>query len=202
MRETENMHTRRFSMLILGVWIGLSIAMVFVAIHNFSGVDRLLEAPASQAAKTMAPLGHDSARMLLRYQASELNRYYFETFGDVQIALAILFTVSLLFATNGNKPTLVLCGLIFLVVLFQRYWLTPEITYLGRLIDFVSREAPSQERARFWSFHNAFSALEMVKLGLLAVIGGRMLVRTDRAGRRRRSVSRGEDEEALASAAD
>lgn len=196
------MHTRRFSMLVLGVWIGLSVAMLFVAIHNFSGVDRLLDAPASQAAKTMAPLGHDASRMLLRYQASELNRYYFETFGEVQVALALTLTVTLLFATNGNKPTLVLCGLILCVVLFQRYWLTPEITYLGRLIDFVPVVTPSPERARFWSFHNAFSAVELVKLGLLAIVGGKMLIRTDRIGRRRRRSSRPDDEEAMATAAD
>ncbi len=193
------MHTRRFSLMILGIWVGLSAAMVFVAIQNFHGVDRLLEAPAAPAAKMLGPLGHDNSRMLLRYQASEMNRYFFDTYGSLQIWAAILLTISLLFATNGNKPTLALCGLTLFVVVFEKYWLTPEITYLGRLIDFVPQTAPSAERARFWSFHSTFSTLEIVKFVLMAIIAARMLIRTDRRSGRRRG--RVEEEESVAAAA-
>ncbi len=194
------MHTRRFSLLILGIWVGLSAAMVFVAIQNFQGVDRLMEAPAAPAAKLMSPLGHDNARFLLRYQASEMNRHYFDVYGTLQIGMAVLLTVSLLFATNGNRPVLALCGLALFVVVFQKFWLTPEITYLGRLIDFVPQMAPSAERARFWSFHSVYSTMEIVKFLLMAIIGAKMLIRTERRASRRRGKL--ETEEALASAAD
>lgn len=200
MAASKLMHTRRFSMMILGIWIGVTAAMVFVAIQNFQGVERLLEAPPPPAGKLLGGMGHENSRMLMRYQASEMNRYFFDLYGNIQIGLALLLTVALLFATNGNKPTLALCLVTVFVVIFEKYWLTPEITYLGRLIDFVPQTAPSAERARFWSFHSTYSTMEIVKLVLVGIIAGKMLVRTDRRSSRRRT--RVEEEEVLASAAD
>lgn len=191
------MHTRRFSLMILGIWVGLSVAMMFVAVENFRSVDRLLEAPVQRAAKLLEPMGHESSRMLMRYHSSELNRHFFEAYGTVQIGLAVILTVSLLFATNGNKPTLGLCLAAVFVVLFEKYWLTPEITYLGRLIDFVPPDAPSAERARFWSFHSTYSTMEVVKSLLITVIAIRMLVKTEHRRSRR---SRNDEAEALVAA--
>lgn len=183
------MHTRRLSTLILGIWTGLTLAMMFVAIQNFRGVDRLLEAPSSAAKSPLDSLGHDRARALLRYQISELNRFFFDWYETAEIALAIFLTFNLLFATNGNRVMLLLCGSVLTLVLFQHFWLTPEITYLGRLIDFVSRDVPSAARSRFWSFHTAYSVLEIVKIALLAAIAVKMLVRGDR----RRNIIRPSD---------
>src|SRR5262245_30248577 len=129
------MHSRRFTTLVLGLWIGITAAMLFVAINNFRGVDRLLEAPHSEAARMTGKLGSDAARQLLRYQASELNRFFFDWFGLTQIALSVLLAISVLFATNGNKLMLALTGILILLVLFEKFLLVPEITYLGRTID-------------------------------------------------------------------
>jgi hypothetical protein len=184
------MHIRRLTMAIIGVWIGLSLAMLFVATQNFRGVDRLLEAPGAPASQVMETITRDDARALLRYQVSELNRFFFDWFGLVQVALAVALTVNLLFATNGHRPTLVICVLLVILVAIEKWYMTPEITYLGRLIDFVRSDLPSPVRSRFWSFHIAFSVMEVVKLLVLAALGIRVIMRSDR---RRRKLS--DDEE-------
>ncbi len=48
--------------------------------------------------------------------------------------------------------------------LAMHFLLTPEITRLGRAIDFVPPGAPSSDRTRFWIFHGAYSVLELTKL--------------------------------------
>lgn len=177
------MHTRRFSMLILGAWVGLTLAMMFVAIENFRGVDRLLESLQGESAKVFAKMGHEQGRMFLRFQVSELNRYFFDYYGIAQLALGFLLALTLLFATNGNKIILgVTLGLIGLVA-FQRFLLFPEITYLGRLLDFQT--SASAIRSRFWSFHQMYSVSEIVKLLIFIGLGAKMLVRTDRPRRSR-----------------
>ncbi|MCS7023427.1 MAG: hypothetical protein NZV14_01400 [Bryobacteraceae bacterium] len=170
------MHTRRLVTLILGLWLGLTGAMFFVATQNFRGVDRLLAEPAREASKSFELLGRDSARMLLRYQVSELNRFYFDWFSMAQIAFAVLLALVLLFATNGNKLMLFLSLSLVLVAIFEKFMLVPEITFLGRAIDFVPAEVSTPARSRFWSFHSAYSVAEVIKLGLLLAIALKMLV--------------------------
>ncbi|HUQ92307.1 MAG TPA: DUF4149 domain-containing protein [Bryobacteraceae bacterium] len=173
------MHTRRFAVLILGIWAGISLAMVFVAIHNFRGVDQLLEAPHAQAGRSVQKLGPASTRELLRYQVSELNRFYFEWYGIAQISLALLLALTLLFATRADKIMMVLSGVLLLVVVFEHKFLTPEITYLGRLIDFTAPDVPSAPRIRFWSFHKIYSGMEVFKFALFLAVALKMVVRGD-----------------------
>ena len=166
-------------MLIAGLWLGLTLAMLFVATENFRGVDRLLEAPAKEAAALLGKLPEDSPRQLLRYLASELNRYFFDWYGIAQIWLAAILLLNLLFATNGNKLMLALAGILLLLVVVERAMLFPEITYLGRLMDFTPHDLDSPVRSRFWSFHRYFSGLEVVKILLILAISAKMLVRRE-----------------------
>lgn len=179
-------------MLIAGLWLGLTLAMLFVATENFRGVDRLLEAPAKEAAALLGKLPEESPRQLLRYLASELNRYFFDWYGIAQIWLAVILLLNLLFATNGNKLMLALSGVLLVLVAVERLMLFPEITYLGRLMDFAPQELDSPVRSRFWSFHRYFSGLEVIKILLLLAISGKMLVR--REVRRRAAGAAGIEE--------
>lgn len=172
------MHTRRLATLILGLWIGLTLAMFVVATQNFSGVERLLAAPASEAGMSIQTLGRGTAHALLRYQVSELNRFYFEWFSIAQIVLSILLGIALLLSTNGNKLILGLALALTIIVIFEKVWMVPEITFLGRTIDFVPKDVDSPARSRFWSFHIAYSVLEVIKMGMLAGIGVKLLIRS------------------------
>jgi len=178
-------------MLILGWFLGLTAAMLLVATHNFKGVDSVLASPADDARKILAKLDPDQRRMLLRYQASELNRYYFTWYLNVQIAVGLALGLNLLFATKANKFMIVFAGLLVAVTIFQRAVLLPEIEFLGHAIDFLPASTPSPARDRFWSFHSIFSGVEVAKIVIAIVIGIKMLVRSDT--RRRPSASMSED---------
>jgi len=60
----------------------------------------------------------------------------------------------------------------FALLLAQRFWITPEIVRIGRLIDFAP-QAP--ERQTFWMFHGAYSAVELTKLALGIFLSGRLV---------------------------
>jgi hypothetical protein len=165
------MHFRRFAAFLLGIWIGGSAFMDMVATQNFHSVDRLLAAPSPQAEEKIQALGgRDAARAFLRYQVAEQNRWYFETWERIQIGLGLALLFVLLFGSAPDKLLLLLALLMFAIVLVMRFFLTPEITQLGRVIDFVAPATPSGDRTRFWTFHGAYSASELVKLGLGIVL--------------------------------
>jgi hypothetical protein len=182
------MHTRRFAAFVLGLWIAGTLAMMSVATQNFRGVDRLLESPAKAATASLELLGKEKARALLRHQVSELNRFYFESWEYAQIAIGLLLLVSVVFAFNGDKLTAAVVILMLLIVALQRFLFTPDIVSLGRSIDFLPFGAPSPERQRFWSFHMAYTSVELLKLFFGAVLGFKLLVRRDRRPRLREKL--------------
>jgi hypothetical protein len=168
------MHFRRLAALLLGAWLGGSVFMDMVATQNFRSVDRLLAAPPAQVAERIQALGgHDAARVFLRYQVSEQNRWYFQTWERVQVALGAVLFLVLLFGAVPNRVTLLITLLMLAMVLLMHFFLTPEITRLGRAADF----APAADRTRFWTFHGMYSAGELIKLGLGIVLAARLLRR-------------------------
>jgi len=154
--------------------------MVMVATQNFRSVDRLLAKPSILAAQQLGKLGPGPARALLRYQVSEQNRWYFETWGFAEIILGVALFSVLLFGSTETKFTLLLSLLMLLIALAQRLLLTPEIVALGRLIDFLPTGVASAERARFWMLHTVFSGVEVLKWVLGLIITVKLLFRTRR----------------------
>jgi hypothetical protein len=172
------MHVRRLAAFLLGAWLGGSVFMDMVATANFRSVDRLLAAPPAPVADRIQALsGHDAARVFLRYQASEQNRWYFETWERVQMVLGAVLFLALVFGGPPNRLTLLVTLLMLAIVLMMHFFLTPEITRLGRSVDF----APTADRSRFWTFHGIYSASELIKLGLGIVLGVRLVLRTKKA---------------------
>jgi hypothetical protein len=165
------MNIRYFVCWLLGAWIAGSLFMIMVATQNFRSVDRLLAAPGSAAAP-IDQMGHDQARTFLRYQVSEQNRWYFETWEKIQLGMAAALILA---ASRVGKTFGVVAGLLFLLLLLERLYLTPEIVRLGRLIDFVPQAASSPERDTFWKFHGAYSAVELLKLALALFLSVRLM---------------------------
>lgn len=165
------MHFHRLAALLLGAWLGGCLFMDMVATANFRSVDRVLAAPPAPFALEIQALGgHDAARMFLRHQVSEQNRWYFVTWEQAQIGLGAALFLLLVFGTDSGRLALLAAVLMLGLVLVMHFFLTPEITRLGRVIDFVPPGAPSGERTRFWVFHGAYSASELLKLGLGIVL--------------------------------
>lgn len=153
--------------------------MFVVATQNFRGVDRLLDSPTAAAADRIGVLGSDQARLLLRYQASELNRYFFQTWERFQLLWG---TLLVLVSLRGSQrlPILVLPVLMLLIVAVGHWVLSPEINRLGALLDFVPDARQTAEGKTFWRYHQAYSSLEVAKFLLGIGFAGSLLFRRGR----------------------
>ena len=159
------MKIRYLTAWLLGAWISGSLFMIMVATQNFRSVDRLLAEPRTAVGR-IEQLGRDAARTFLRYQVSEQNRWYFETWEQIQLALGgVLLVIAFTGLREQRSFPLLVTAMVALLAL-EHFYLTPEIVRLGRLIDFVPQAASSQERDLFWRFHGAYSAIELTKLAL------------------------------------
>ena len=167
-------------MFLLGLWISGSLFMTAVATQNFRNVDRLLAAPSDPARKMIQGLGHDSARQLLRYHSSELNRLYFVWWEAAQLAIGIALLIVLARAKCG-KLCIVGAAVMLAITAAMHLLVTPQVVSLGRLIDFLPQGVESSERSQFWKLHGLYSALEVVKIALALLISGLFLLRKDKA---------------------
>lgn len=171
------MHSRRLACFLLGMWLAGGLFMAWVATENLGSVDRMLQQPAPAATLRIRLLGREEARNLLRYEAAEQNRYYFEQWEIVQFVVASAFFFFLLFGTTEGKLSLALALALVAIVVLQRFLLTPELQATGKLLDFANPAAVGGERAKFRVMHAAYVGLECGKWGiqllLAAVLIGR-----------------------------
>ena len=149
--------------------------MTWVAAESFGSVDRLLARPHAVATVEFKDLGRAEARLLLRYQVAEQNRWYFETWEVAQIFMGGLFFFFVLFATRENKFALLLILLMIGGVVVERSLLTPAMISLGRMTDFVAPDAPSGERTQFWVLDGWYWGMELVKLTLGLALAARLI---------------------------
>jgi hypothetical protein len=176
------MHSRRLACFLLGIWFAGGVFTQWISTENFRAVDRLVDHPNPVAILQFRNLGTTSARLLLRYQAAEQNRFYFESWEVLQMMLASLFFFFLLFGTREDKYSLLMALLMLIAVLAQRFVLTPELTSFGRLLDFAPPGVYIPERRKVTIVQSAYNAVELTKLGLGVLLGARLIL-----GRRRRS---------------
>ncbi len=172
------MDIRRLAAFVIGAWLLGSLSMFFVATQNFRGVERVLDAPSEKAASGIGSLGHEEARFLLRYQVSELNRFYFNVWERVQLALGAAL-VLLAWRQPWRKRIVLISAALLLMVAAAHWLLTPDITQLGRLMDFVPNARETATGQQFWRYHQMYSTLEVVKF-LLGLYLAYTLIATSR----------------------
>jgi hypothetical protein len=176
---------RDAALFFLGAWILGLLAMAAVAMQNFYTIDTLLETlPNPAFARGVEVLdsasdadGVPTARELLRYLSSELNRLFFWGWGIAEVGLGLL-VVWLLW--DGPQRRVRWAGVAMLVLaMVLTFGLTPPIVNVGRALDFVPRDPSPPQLATFGLYHAAYSVIDGVKLvlGLLMVFwiarGGR-----------------------------
>lgn len=160
------MNRRTALALMLGGWAVGTLFMWFVATQNFAAVDRILAAPPSTLQSMTAPLDPSHAREILRYEASELNRLYFDRWGYVQVLLALM-AVALAWKGGRRLRAGILVAAVIAVGL--QFYVVPETIRIGRLIDFRPREPETAQQAAFWRLHHTYTGLDMLKF--LTVVG-------------------------------
>jgi hypothetical protein len=127
-------------------------------------------------------LTEEDAHLLLRYQGGEMNRRYNYVWENVQLALAVALWLGTFVGTRRRAFPLVLCGLMFAAVIFQRYGITPELTFRGREADFPPGNTDFGPQSRVWSMQQMFGTVEAVKLLVAGVLVSYLFV--FRSGRR------------------
>ena len=156
-------------MMLFGAWIGCSLFMAMVATLNFRTVDRVLSQPTPQAGAALSTVPAQTRRPLLRHLVSELNRLFFRTWGAVQLVLAIL-VLALLIGRGSTALALALAGVVLAIVAVELFAITPPVVTLGRVMDFLPRDNPPPQIARFARLHAAYGILELAKLVVLVAL--------------------------------
>jgi hypothetical protein len=148
---------------LLGGWIVGTLILAGVATQNFRTIDRLLLAPTPEFSHVIAPLGHDGARVVLRYLSSELNRLYFGAWNLLQLAFGVAVLASALGLRPLDRAGVIGAAAIFLLVLallLLNWFIVP----LGRSLDFVPHTPLSPTLTRFWRLHFTYTSLDAMKL--------------------------------------
>ena len=177
------MHYSRISAFLLGALLLGSLFMAFVATGNFQTVSEILKSPPPQAEKMIKQLGDENARLLLRYQAGEENRLFFESWETAQLVLGLLLA-GLLFLWDKRRLLAGLAGAMVILTIFQHFKITPELIWQGRSIDFVPVTADPTARQQFFKLHAVYGVIEAVKLLLMVAIGIALFPRRRRARQR------------------
>ena len=154
--------------LLLGAWMVGTVVVGGVAAENFFLIDRLLPPtssipPNTAFQKDAAQLPPGEARQMLRYLSSELNRFYFNVWGWMELVFG---TLALALAVKGLKQRKFTIGFSILLALtaVMTLYITPRIIVVGRSLDYVPRVPAPPGLAEFGMLHGAYSILDLLKL--------------------------------------
>jgi hypothetical protein len=159
----------RWSLFLLGAWLMGSVILFVVAPTNFRLIDELLQHSDNPSFRaTVQQVGPGPSRDLLRYLSSELNRDFFLRWNVLQTSIgAALLALSWRPPAERRVRNVVLVATLLVAGLLLV--LTPLITGVGRALDFVPREPPPPDLGRFKLLHVAYTAIELVKVGCVAL---------------------------------
>jgi hypothetical protein len=180
------MHARRFACFVLGLWLAGGLFVAWLSSLNLQTADRLV-AQASPTARLELKVLGPNARALLRYQASEANRRYYRQWETAQIMLGCAFLALMLFGSQESKFLLAGILLLVLMVVFQRFVVTPAFVAQGRLLDFASPGATSGEHSQYLVLAGGYYGVEGVKWLLILILTGWMVFSRKGSGRSRDS---------------
>ena len=171
------MHYRRIVSFLLGVWLGGGLLMAWYGARSFGTMEALMTQSNPAFVVQTKPLGPAATRLVLRLAVAEQNRYLFRNWEIMQIGMAVLLFCYLLFGTTEGKYSLAVMLALLALTLFQRLAISPELGIAGRSMEYIPGDLAAQERARFWVLHNAYLAVEALKLGLGVILGAIVMSR-------------------------
>ncbi len=152
--------------------------MDVTAVGNFHAVERFLADPGIPAAQLIHSAGHENIRVLLRRAAGEANGWLFEQWEWIQLVTALALLLVFIFGSRPPKIPIGLCLLMMILVLIERFALSPNIVRLGRIIEFLPAGPQMPDRVSFGVYHGAYSILEIAKLVAGFAIAGILIIRS------------------------
>jgi hypothetical protein len=175
------MHARRFACMLLGFWLAGSIVMAFIASDSGNTAERLLIVQGQAASLRIKAMGREEARIMLAYPVRQQVRWWLEEWENLEMALGAFFFLFLLFGTREGKLALSLTLGIYAIVLFQRFFTSPQILYLGAQMDFVPLNVVIPERNQLIAVQKIFTGVEIFKALAILGLGVYMIARTRRS---------------------
>jgi hypothetical protein len=153
-------------MFCMAIWLSGSVFITVVATQNFFTIDRLVENPPNQVFSSLvAAMESPSARELMRYLSSELNRLYFQYWNLVQLPVGII-ALRLVSRIPGSKHATWGIAAMLFVVLFLMVFITPPILSIGRALDFVPRDPMPPRMRTFGLLHATYSVFTLINVVL------------------------------------
>lgn len=159
---------RRFSAILLGVWLGAILMIAVAAPAAFQSVDTTLKFRTPLVTQAIRMLGEEQVHDLLRYQVGEANRHMFETWGVLQLALGAVVFVLLLFFSHVRKTGLAVSLLMLLLAAGLNWVVIPRIVETGRVLHTAQSAQARVAMQQFRTLHTAFSTFEAA-VAVLAV---------------------------------
>lgn len=155
-------HSLRLSL--MGAWLMGTAFLWVVATENFRRVDAVLNGPHPEFHQKLEPLPAGEARQVLRFLASELNRFYFTTWGWSQLILGGVIVV-LSWRLGADRLDLGLLGAMWVVSVLLAIGVTPSLIEIGRQVDFMPRSPAPPQMQAFWRYHLAYTVTDLLKFG-------------------------------------
>jgi hypothetical protein len=174
-------HSRRLTCLILGLWLGGSLLFAWISSSGMSTAGTAINTLGPKGQQAIGVVGQESARQLSRFVVSEVMR-------EFSYAWGIILFVAVTFSTNGNKVLMLLAGAMLALTLVLHLSASPNISALGRVIDFARAHEFERERRALAAFSSAYVLVEFVKVGLGIAIGAILTLTSGMASKRRRRV--------------
>lgn len=144
--------------------------MAWYGARSFGTVETIMAQSNPAFVAQTKPLGPAVTRLVLRYAVAEQNRWLFRSWEIMQIGLALLLFCYLLFGTREGKYSLGVMLILLALAVFQRLAVSPELGIAGRTMEYMPGYLAPQEHARFWVLHNAYLAVEAMKIGFGVIL--------------------------------
>jgi hypothetical protein len=166
--------------------------MALVVLQNLHASGLVMNSPVEPVTRMMKALGQDQMTLLLRHQAAQETRNLYYLWEQVQVVLGLALGACLYFATQKRMFSLVLCGVMLSLVMFQFWAITPELGYRGREMDFPTGGGDvSSGMVRVLLLYQVLVVTEGLKLIIGGVLASYLFVlRTSRkrTGNNRRQI--------------
>jgi len=154
------------------MWLAGGFLVAWIESQSVGSARRLFEEDAAVIIM-LKTIGPTAGRALLLHQVSEQNRELAVRWEYAQLLLGLFFFAFLLLGTREGKGPLALALFMLLLVIGQRFLLTPEAVTLGRSLDFAVKSGAAGDRTRLTLVQSVYLAVEIVKWAagiLLAVL--------------------------------
>jgi hypothetical protein len=162
------MFSRRLATFVLGIWMGCCALVDFLALEGHSTIAAVLDNPTADVRDILKKAGDAAVEPLLHHAASEQTRSLLNGWENAQLIIALILLVVLTLTDQRKILAILMAGTMTLFVLVQHFWITPDLSILGRSVDFQAPSASFSVRAQVWTLTQIYGGLETLKL----VVGG------------------------------